>query len=225
MKKIDEYTARAEDVLNLDDGHKPLERGYDAPLLTEEADTNTYKQTITEKEKQVFVHRAVCVLGIYNNKFYSDPYGWLCSMHLLGNGGTPTEDSISFRRTILAELGQIHDEDDLRAVARVINMYEPSNEDAINVIREFRRNEKPSMVAMIQERLRRCITKLQSKHTDVTDLDVLRAVEYLSNDYLENVEILPLSAVNRLIRAEHLNGKNQGDYFEHIQPENEDITF
>ena len=68
--------------------------------MNQEVDINIYEQTITEKEKNDFVNRAIDMVGIVNFDSFYDRYKWL-----------------SHRREILAELGQIHDERDLKAVA------------------------------------------------------------------------------------------------------------
>ncbi len=152
------------------------------------------KKTITENEKNDFVNRATDLLGHLSFENFDDRYKWL-----------------SQRREILAELGQIQDERHLKNIAREIERHEPTEEDAIKVIREFRRNECPPMVAFIQKELGTFIENLQYTDPDVTDLDIRHAVEYLNDEYQNSVEFLPQSAIRRLIRAKLFNLDHNGD--------------
>ena len=48
------------------------------------------------------------------------------------------------RHTILAELGRIEDEDDLRSIARQICELKPGSKEAVAMIRQWRTGKSPS---------------------------------------------------------------------------------
>lgn len=175
------------------------------------------KETIKEERKKEFIRRALRVLE-YECRPRVVSFDWLYKIDV-ENEKIPDENSANFRRDVLAELGQIRNKRDLEKVAFQIDKYKPTDEDAIEVIREFRRQENPVLIVGIQKRMRDFIRHLQSEQPNIKELEVYRALQSLIDDYDTYTQYLSPLAMNQLKMANYIKYVVDDDNFEPLPPD------
>jgi hypothetical protein len=130
-----------------------------------------YSHVKTERglQNQFYEARA---MGLLMN----DPnFHWLCSSQ-----EQAIRDTAKIRAGVLAELGRIKDDDDLRAVAAQICELKPKTKMAVAMIRRARLGKKKSGdVQDLARTLARCIDAYTETHSGITLPDVVQAVENL----------------------------------------------
>ncbi len=132
---------------------------------------------------------AVLALGLHNINFpHESPFGWLCGINLLANGGAPEFDSDDYRGAILAELGKIPNNAELRWVALKICDLQPDTTIAKNLIQNYMENRKPENTIKLLHAIENTVGKFRAENPGICHLDVYKAAIHLKELYIGELE-------------------------------------
>jgi hypothetical protein len=134
--------------------------------------------------------RAVMVLKLSMTNAPDYPYRWLADptkQHICGRSQRQ-----GYRKTVLAELGRIKNEEDLRDVALEVCRLKPKTQDAIRMIRRSRLGQSPKANPIsVEDAIWRAIEDYKSIHPETTENDICNAVcsidEVLQNRLIDRL--------------------------------------
>jgi|SRR5215213_1616750 len=142
-----------------------------------------------QRSEEHYACRAVLALGLHNINFpHESRFGWLCGMNLLANGGAPEFDSDDYRGAILAELGKIPNNAELRRVALEICDLQPDTTIAKNLIQNFMENRKPENTIQLIDAFEKTIGKVKADNPTICHLDIYKAAIVLKDMYAGELE-------------------------------------
>jgi hypothetical protein len=129
------------------------------------------------RQDLVYRGRAMHVLG-------DDPeVYWLYNQPAVEAGQVSANSVAGFRTCILAALGRIEDEADLRAVARQVCAVKPGTKEAVALIRRWRTGKAPPARALgLAAAIEGAIHRYARSHPDITPAVVRRALEILGEE-------------------------------------------
>ena len=147
----------------LDDSHLALVR------YATDAKTTRHQQN---------VHYSLRAIGMLSN----DPrFKWLCDGKAMMKGAQH-----SYRPTILAELGRIENDDDLKAVALRICKLKPKVRDAVVMIRRFRTGKvKEADSLQLANEILAIVNRYTGRYPETTAQQILTALTVARDAVIE----------------------------------------
>lgn len=164
----------------------PEKKKRGRPRLLHPEDEKTYRRSMPSRDirtlqNQDYEVRALSILGLNKINPPDYPFLWLGDISKIEN---EISERRFYRKTILAELGRIADNENLIEAAKEVCRLKPKTTEAIKMIREWRLG-RPAVSTSLEMILRKAIEDYREKHSEITLNNIYKILCSLEDEYFE----------------------------------------